>query len=880
MCAAPCVPTQPCRHPILFDPSITGVLPAHSDRRAAAALPLMLVSGVAGLGYQVVWTQQFSISLGHELAAVLAVVAAFFGGMAVGAFALARRIDRSRYPARWYAGCEITVAAWSVALAAFAAPMNGALLMLIGAEPSPAWHWGVTFCGSFMLLLPATAAMGATLPAMERLMATLRSEGPSIGALYAANTLGAVIGVLGVAFFALPRLGLSGTASLCAGLNVACALAAISLFGRVTALPPLRVASERRARHARLFATGILGIGYEVVVVRVLSQVAEDTVFTFAMLLAVYLIGTAAGAAFYQTRLSRTADADRLRDRLLGALAAACLLGALSLWVSDDLKQFVLQTLGLSFGAALFAEAVIAAAAFALPTIAMGALFSHLCVQARAAGGSFGAALGVNTLGAALAPLLFGVLVLPALGPKAALMLVAFGYLALMRPRAWRRRVVWAPAGAAAVLAALAPPLAFVELPEGARVLSYRDGVMAAVSVVEDAQGVRRLRIDNRQQEGSSASGVADARQAMLPMLLHPAPTHALFLGLGTGVTAAAAAQDASLQVDAVELLPEVIAASSYFSPAPAMRLPHIMAADARRFVRATPQHYDLVVADLFHPARSGAGALYTVEHFQAVRARLAPGGLFCQWLPLHQLDLDTLRSIVQSFVTVYPNGWALLATHSLDTPVVGLVARPDAARFGVAQVRERLARFAPMQQPEALGITDEFALLGSFIAGPKSLSRFAGGAPANTDDRPIVVYRAPRITYAPDSMPRDRLVALLRELELQPAELVGSGADDAWQHRLAAYWAARSRFIEVGRDVRPTGDASDMLAQVRAPLMSIVRSSADFRPAYDPLLRMAMGLARSDIGRARAVLAELQAAQPARAEAALAYRQLGEQPP
>ena len=63
---------------------------------------------------------------------------------------------------------------------------------------------------------------------------------------------------------------------------------------------------------------------------------------------------------------------------------------------------------------------------------------------------------------------------------------------------------------------------------------------MAAVSVVEDADGVARLRINNRQQEGSSATLRVDARQAWLPLLLHPAPRRALFLGLGTGVTASA----------------------------------------------------------------------------------------------------------------------------------------------------------------------------------------------------------------------------------------------------------------------------------------------------------------------------------------------------
>ena len=406
---------------------------------------------------------------------------------------------------------------------------------------------------------------------------------------------------------------------------------------------------------------------------------------------------------------------------------------------------------------------------------------------------------------------------------------------------------------------------------------------MATVSVVEDASGVSRLHINNRQQEGSSATLLADARQALLPILLHPSPRRALFLGLGTGVTALSAAEDPMLQVDAVELLPEVIDASVHFTrmfggDARNPRL-HLMTADARRFVRATRERYDVIVSDNFHPARSGSGSLYTVEHFRAVQDRLAAGGLFCQWLPLHQLDLETLRSIVRAFLTVSPRGWAMLATNSLDTPVVGLVARSGGDRFDVRQVHERLTGVAMPRSPVELGIADDLALLGSFIAGPRALARFAGNAPLNTDDRPVVAYRAPRITYAPDSLSRDRLIALLREVEINPDELLAARDDipwdTAWASRLAAYWAARNRFIEAGRDVQPTSDVRRMLAQVREPLLSVLHISPEFRPAYDPLLRMATALARIDVAAARALLTELQQAQPSRPEAAQALRDL-----
>ncbi len=843
------------------------------------ALVLMAASGFAGLGYQIVWTQQSSLWLGHEAAAVLAVVTAFFGGLALGAATLGPRIERSERPRQWYAACEAVIAAWSVVLALGLAPLGQALLALTGAQPGPLWQGAVAFVGTFVVLLPATAAMGATLPAMERVLAGLGREGGGIGALYASNTLGAVVGVLAAAFWLVPEFGLARTAGLCAALNLLCAAAVLTWRGLPSAPKAERIDGGASSALLMLAGTGLLGIGYEVLVVRVLSQVAEDTVYTFALLLAVYLLGTAAGAAAHQRWLAARADAERLRGLLLLAQAAACLAGIASLWGAPMLRDAVIEALGGGLVAALAAEAALAVVAFALPTVVMGALFTHLVGQARGAGAHLGHAIGVNTLGAALAPLLFGVALAPAVGPKGALLLVVAGYLAL----GWRRAAApgaWALALLAIVIAGVAPPLAFVDVPPGGRVLSYRDGPLAAVSVVEDADGIARLRINNRQQEGSSATRLADGRQAWLPLLLHPAPRHALFLGLGTGMTARSATLDPQLQVDAVELLPEVIAASSHFvaeEDDSARRL-HVVAADARRYVRTAAQRYDVIVSDNFHPARSGSGALYTVEHFQAVRERLTGQGVFCQWLPLHQLDLATLRSIVRAFVEVYPGAGAMLATNSLETPVLGLVSRADAQSFDLGRVRERLAAAAA---PAAeFGIADDYALLGSFVAGPAALKRFAASAPINSDDHPVVAYRAPRITYAADSTPRDRLFALLGEMRVAPDEVVAAAPETGWPLRLQAYRRARDQFLEAGRFVQASGDAQRMLAQVREPLLAALRSSADFRPAYDPLLRLAAAVARSDPAGARALLTELTQLNPARPEAALLLTRLGTAPP
>jgi spermidine synthase len=847
------------------------------------ACALMVASGFAGLAYQIVWTQQSTSWLGHESAAVLAVVAAFFGGLSLGALTLGSRIDRSARPVRWYAACEIAIGLWSLALAALLEPASSALLSLIGPQPSIAWHWFVAFFGTLLLLLPATMAMGATLPAMERVFATTSFRNVSISALYAANTAGAVVGVLAAAFWLVPQLGLAHSAMVCALLNFGCAATAIRL--QTDGIASVAATSTNRSSYILLLltATGLLGIGYEVLVVRALSQVAENTVYTFALLLAVYLIGTAIGAAIYARQLANRPDQDRLRSALLQILAATCLLGTVLLAGADTVKNRILDLLGSSVGSALIGETAIAALAFLLPTIVMGALFSHLSTSARNDGISFGHAIGVNTLGAAVAPLLFGVVSLPAIGLKVALILVSAGYILLVTRDSWARPQQWAILVAAAACMGWAPSLLNAKIPSGGRLVSHIEGVMASVDVVEDASGVATLHINNRQQEGSSVTLLADARQALLPILLHPAPKHALFLGLGTGLTASSATLYPSLQVDVVELVPEVIDAAAHFAGSYAQAADltrmHTMSADARRFVRTSERQYDVIVADNFHPARSGSASLYTVEHFASVRERLAEGGLFCQWLPLHQLDLDTLRSIVRSYLAVFPQGAALLATYSLDTPTLGLISHKNDERFDLDKVRAQLAT-ARSYNVADFGIADDFALFGNFIAGPPALAKFAGAAPLNTDDRPIVAYRAPNITYSPVSTSRDRLLELLDTVEISPREILDeSAADSDWGTRLSAYWSARNRFMEVGRTVQQSPDVREMLAQVRDPLLGVLHISPDFRPAYDPLLLMASGLSQVDRDAARSLLLELQTAQPARPEAAEALHALDSLP-
>jgi spermidine synthase len=826
------------------------------------AMLLMFASGACGLVWQMVWTAQFGLVLGHEIVALLSVVAAFFGGIAVGSFLLARRLERTVYPGRWYAGLEALIAGWALVVAWASPHVLPLLSQWMGAEPSALWHWALAFFIPLFALLPATVAMGATLPAMERLLR--RNDTHPLGSVYAANTAGAMAGLLMAVFFLVPSLGLLGTSLVFAAVNATCALLAWQIWGgpfhrdsRLEDAEP-STASKAALKAApkvlvlRLFLTGLLGIGYEVLAVRVISQVTENTVYTYAMLLAVFLMGTALGAAVIK-RVGATLDvtAERI-DRAIGALVVSIFVGGLSLWWADQIYALPARWLGPGAAAAVAGECLSGMAAMLLPSMAMGALFTLLCRQAQQIRMPLGTALGINNLGSALAPVLVGLLLMPYAGAGLVLFILIAGYLALRSIQSWHQPAGWVAAGALLLLAVFAGPLRFVDLPAGGRLLSYREGVMAAVSVVADADGVARLHINNRVQEGSSASGQVETRLAQMPLLLHPSPRTALFLGYGTGYTANAAALDPRIQVKAVELLPEVIEAAGIFAlkqGAPASASPvATVAADARRYVQSTTDRHDVIVADLFHPARNGAGSLYTVEHFAAVKSRLAPGGLFCQWLALHQMDIETLSSIVAAFLQVYPNAVAVLASNSLDTPVVGLIARPDQPAWEIETVRTRMSDLSP-RMTKALKLAkldDEFAVLGSIIAGPRALKDFARDATLNTDDRPVVTHRAPWVSYAPQESPRNRLAMLMEQLAPQATDVVGPRqAADA--QRLQAYWAARAKYLAFGMAVRPNADPRVMLNQLRLPLLEMVNTSPDFRPAAEPLQALAEAVRETD---------------------------------
>jgi spermidine synthase len=648
---------------------------------------------------------------------------------------------------------------------------------------------------AIVAIVPSTIAMGATLPAM----ATLER----IPFAYAANTLGAVIGCLATAYLFTPRVGLVVSICFCVAANFFAAFVSRRFVSK-------SAANAKLPAHlaAIFFVTGFVGLGFETLGVRLLSLSLENTVFTFSAIVATYLLGQSLGAAILRTK-----------PVLTGTLLCAALV--LSCWLfsaTNDVYEALRHFFGDSGFAVFVAEILTACVVFALPTFLMGSLFAQLA--SRAGQGATGGLLTSNFLGGAIGALFVPLVLLP-----------------------------------------LLPLKSLVRFQPGSTLREIRQGRMATISVAETPDGNRTLFVNNRFQMGGTAATIPELRHAHIPLLLHPNPHRALVLGLGTGITLSACASYPNLRTDGVELLPEVIAAMPNFFPNPAdspLSATNITihTADARRFMRQTINQYDVVIADLFHPAQDGAAFLYTREHFQRIHARLATNGLFCQWLPLHQLDLQTFRDITRTFLDVFPHAEAWLLRPNIDAPVVALIGYNHQPFFASNAVEPRLTNSRLAAQLRRVALADSVRLFGSYLAGSESLRTFANSGRLNTDSFPIVMFEAPAFSYRRNTPTHERLIAFLSQITERTPPI----SDPVLGAKVGRYIQARDIYLNA-LVVESQNDRSRAIDGY----IESARISEDFTSGYAQCLAIATAESKTNPTFVRQLLRRLIEAQPKR---------------
>lgn len=866
-----------------------------ANRRDSLLLVALVCSGFAALGYEIVWTRLCVPMLGSETLGVLATLAGFFGGMAAGALVFHRAASRGPDPLRLFVRLELAAAAFAVVsphlLHMLAARVPAWLGPTVGDNNSPG-AVAVALVVAATMMLPGTLCLGGTLAAAVEARRRACDDGDvrGVGRLYAANTAGAVLGVMATIHLVIPNAGLAiGAVVLALVGTTAAGLArrwgTTVPRGEATPEPAIAVdasgdpdpdATEMLPLLLLLAGSGVVGVGLEVIGVLVLSQVLENTIYTFANVLAVYLAGTAIGAALWGSRgpgwaKRRPASAVAV---LLVALALATVLAAIACSGAPAIME-ALAPQGSSFGTHLLAELVVAASVFLVPTMFMGALFSHAMGLVAPAG--IGRAYAINTAGGAIAPFIFGVWAPLELGYKDAFFTVVWGYLLVFGVFTWFRRFkathqIAAILGVVAASALGPRVLVLVDPGDGWKTLASHQTAMGLVIVSENpaatpagskAPPQRRLQIGRHFRMGGSES-FAERRLGHLPLLLAPAAERALFLGVGTGATlGAVTAYESLLRIDAVELVREVIDELPKFEAINGKVAddPRVVfhAADARRFVAAAPEPYDVIVADLFHPGIDGAGALYAREHFENVERALVDGGLFAQWLPLHQLDAETLPIIACTFAAVFPEAHGFLGVYNVRTPGLALVGRRGGKplEIDVDALENRVT--APVLRE--LGFGDIRDLLASRLLDPAGVVALCGDAPQNTDLWPRITMRAPIAAYETSSERGGLAIAKILGLRAPVAPsmlLADETRRDALATEVAAFSAALAAYLEGERLWLAAGDGPAPPAAIQRYLFAL-DTAPEFAPPRGQLLRAA----RTSGAIAEEVLPRLIAAAP-----------------
>lgn len=724
--------------------------------RLAVLLLLFFCSGVSGLIYQVLWLRLLSLVFGVTAFAASTVLAAFMTGLALGSVMAGRLLTRARRPLLVFGMAEILigVSALATPYALDAATALYRALHGVGSD-SLALLTAVRLLTGFVVLLVPTMLMGLTLPILSASSLVRGSAfGSRVGALYAVNTAGALLGATLTGYYLIGALGIERSFLLGTVLNIAVGLVAIALDRRDDLAPaavaeiavttPVTTPSVPPSLiGAVVFLSGLVALALEIVWFRMLVQYLAATTYAFTTMLATVLAGIAIGGAA-ASRLLRKERSWVTWLALIQALTAVVALGSATF-------------LGWSYAAGwrTSGDWQASAAAILPVTILMGLGFPiALRLAAQPAPGDTTAAVAtrvgrlysLNVVGGIVGALIGGFVMLPWLGSRRALIVLAgvYGASALLLVLRTERRRLLAPLAVAAVAFALLVPrvpdpfAAAYTRRYGADMREFwrEEGAQTAVSV-HASQFRRSLYLDGLHQANDSPDMIRLHRIiGHLPMVLHPAPHDALVIGLGGGATSGAVSQYPETRVQIVELSDSVRKAAALFAHVNYDVLNQsnvrVRVDDGRNFLLLSGERFDVITADIIQPIHAGAGSLYSREYFTLVRQALEPGGLALQWIghrPPSQYKL-----IMRTFLEVFPD-----ATLWLDgNLMVGSLAPLRVSPTAVADKRRDPKTAAALDD---IGLTSQDTLAGWFTAGPDAMRRFVGAGPLLTDDRPLLEY-------------------------------------------------------------------------------------------------------------------------------------------
>ena len=794
---------------------------SHQTRWLVPAL--FLLSGACTLIYQVVWVRMLVIVFGVSVFAVSTVLTAFMAGLALGSVIFGRIADRHGRGLVIYAALELGIGLFALAFPAILAGLDdvhNALYRLL--EGWPLAFALARFALCFLVLLIPTTLMGGTLPALCRYaVRAMAAVGFQLGALYSINTAGAGIGCFAAAFVLMEQLGVRGTTYAAAAGNLAIAVAAL-LIDRLAvvadspaadAQPPAGEPLPKKLVVmvlAGFSLSGFAALGYEVVWTRLLQMILiTATVQTLSTIVVTFLIGIALGAA------AGARWADRLRDRVFAFGMAELLLGVFgmaSVGAVASLPRLVAAFPRPEWEDHITMLFLAAAAVMLIPTFLMGFLFplvGKMWVQQwRAVGTEVGDIYAVNTVGAIFGAFAAGFVLIPLLGTQSAidflaLINIAIGVLLVLCSSAGKKRkylsLGFAVALPVLMLKILIPgnllALAF-EHSDRSSLIHFDEDAGGTVSVHAYGGDYRVLKVNGGGEVPTDFSSLQTFRLlGTLPMVLHPDPRDVLVIAFGGGITLATVEAYGPRRIDCVEVVPAVVDAGVHFvdhnlgvhERFGQGRL-ELIPEDGRNHVARTERTYDLIIGDATHPGTADSWVLYTEEFYRLCRARLNPGGIVAQWLPLHGLTEADFKMILRTFRAVFPHA-SLWLTRSYAV----MLATPERLRIDADQLEGRLQASPISERLNEVFLGDRLSLLSTFALSEVGMAAYTGPGATNTDDRPHITFSERRRKGTSRGLPALRSVTAQLSATIVP--YLGH-VDDGLARQLDRRFEARKHML------------------------------------------------------------------------------------
>jgi spermidine synthase len=735
-------------------------------RRTAPIVGIFVLSGAAGLIYEIVWSRQLVLVFGNTTQAVSAILTGFFGGMAIGAFFGGRIADRVRSPLRMYGILELLLV-----VVVLATPLSFRLIHEAYRSIYPAIEGTpmlviVRLALAVLALAPATVMMGATFPALVRHFARDEALSEAFGRLYSANTIGAVIGTLAAGLALIELLGLSGALLVGAACSAIAGLIALWLARDdkpVTARDArdvglAEVGPARRTSIALAlviaFLSGLTSLGYQVTWTRLLTSGTGGYTYVFTAVLALFLAGIAIGAVLFTWLRPRIRSPLRVLAGSQVAVAVLAILGLL-LIIGSPRPLDPGDPLG-SVRALVVAAVVVVLPVATILGIAFPTASALLRDELGEAGSESGSLLASNTIGAILGSLVIPFVLMPTIGSPAIIVVLALANatLGICLAVLAGRRARWVAAAGAVMIVVTAvlalrpgtlvqPNVALIES-LGGRIFQSSEDEIASV------QAGQKSSTPELWVAGTSMTLLTvDAKlMPILPLIARPESDRALVVAFGMG-TAFRSSLIAGLRTDVVELVPSVPHMFGWYYPDADAVLAdpegHLVVADGRNHLELATERFDIVVTDPPPPIESsGASVISSLEYYQSGHRHLTPDGVMMQWVPFGAREAE-IKEHIRTFAAEFPEvlivrgagGYGFYMLGS-DAPIEldPEVARSILARPGVLEDISS-AYDSPASDVDAwLDVIER----QTWLAGD-AVETYAGGGPLITDDRPRPEY-------------------------------------------------------------------------------------------------------------------------------------------